>query len=68
MNAVDVRLVFRAAKPVLPCGQHKHYHPERCGLQQQKTAGQDSPNRRHLSQRSACWQQDFIENYRFEKL
>ena len=42
MNAVDVRLVLRAAKPVLPCGQHKHYHPEHLRLQQQKTAGQDS--------------------------
>ena len=36
MNAASVRRVFRAVKPVLPCGQHKHYHPERCGLQQQK--------------------------------
>ena len=41
MNAASVRRVFRAVKPVLPCGQHKHYHPEWCGLQQ-KTAGQDS--------------------------
>jgi hypothetical protein len=24
------------------------------------------PKQRHLSQRSACWQQDFIENYRFD--